>query len=97
MQGTVRYIKRGQPVDELCWSCYGKGHKKIDKEGDLLVCPGPKDWMEYVKDFKSHASNISGKTPEELFGFHESSVRVVQYERKLEAAVKELEETHKEN
>ena len=97
MQGTVRYIKRGQPVDELCWSCYGKGHKKFDKEGDLLVCPGPKDWMEYVKDFKSHASNISGKTPEELFGFHESSVRVVQYERKLEAAVKELEETHKEN
>ena len=93
MQGTIRYIKRGPPVEELCWSCYGTGHKKFDKTGGSLVCPGPKDWTEYVNEFKTHASNISGKRAEELFGFHESSAQVVQYERQLTIAAKELEET----
>ena len=58
-----------------------------------MVCPGPKDWTEYVNEFKTHASNISGKRAEELFGFHESSAQVVQYERQLTIAAKELEET----
>ena len=52
LSGVVKYSKRGQPVNELCWSCYAPGHKRRDKDEDgKFICPGPKEWKTYVVDF----------------------------------------------
>merc|ERR1719318_679990 len=97
LQGTVKYSKRGQPVNELCWACYMPGHKRNDKdETGGVVCPGPKDWKDYVKEFQDNAIAISGKSAEDLFPFTEQGPLVARLERELADIAENLEKSNKE-
>ena len=97
LQGVVRYTKRGNPVSDLCWSCYNPGHKKNDKhENGNFVCPGPKEWNEYVKEFRNSASIISGKTEADLFHFNVESPEVLRLEKELADIAEKLEQVSKE-
>ena len=97
LQGAVKYSKRGQPVNELCWSCYAPGHKRSDKDQDgKFICPGPKDWMTYVLDFQEKAAEISGKSAEELFSFTDGGPLHRRMERQLDEIAERLEKANKE-
>ena len=97
LQGTVKYSKRGQPVNELCWACYTSGHKRNDKdEAGVLICPGPKDWMDYVREFQENATIISGKSAEDLFPFTQGGPLVARLERDLATIADNLEKSNKE-
>ena len=97
LQGTVKYSKRVQPVNELCWSCYTPGHKRSDKndKGDF-VCSGPKEWKEYVKEFQENAVNISGKPSEDLFSFSDTGPIIAQLEAELASQLDNIEKANKE-
>ena len=97
LPGAVKYSKRGQPVNELCWSCYAPGHKRSDKDQDgKFICPGPKEWMTYVVDFQEKAAEISGKSAEELFSFTDGGPVHRRMERDLAELTNRLEEANKE-
>ena len=97
LSGVVKYSKRGQPVNELCWSCYAPGHKRSDKdENDKFVCPGPKDWMTYVIDFQEKAAEISGKSADELFSFTDGGPLHRRLERELDELAGRLEKEKEE-
>ena len=97
LSGVVKYSKRGQPVNELCWSCYAPGHKRSDKDqNDKFVCPGPKDWMTYVIDFQEKAAEISGKSADELFSFTDGGPLHRRLERELNELAGRLEKEKEE-
>ena len=97
LQGTVKYSKRGQPVNELCWACYTSGHKRNDKDdAGAFICSGPKDWMVYVREFQENAAIISGKSAEDLFPFTEGGPLVARLEKELETIAENLEKSNKE-
>ena len=97
LPGAVKYTKRGQPVNELCWSCYAPGHKRSDKdEAGKFICPGPKEWMKYVKDFQDKAAEISGKPAEDLFSFTDGGPVQRRMERELGEIADQLEKANKE-
>ena len=97
LQGTVKYSKRVQPINELCWSCYVPGHKRSDKDGEgRMVCSGPKDWKEYVKEFQDNAVNVSGKPTEELFSFNDTGPIIAKYEAEIADYVDRLEKENEE-
>ena len=97
LPGAVKYSKRGQPVNELCWSCYAPGHKRSDKdEAGKFICPGPKEWMKYVMDFQEKAAEISGKSAEELFSFTDGGPLHRRMERQLDEIAERLEKANKE-
>ena len=97
LPGAVKYSKRGQPVNELCWSCYAPGHKRSDKDQDgKFICPGPKEWMTYVVDFQEKAAEIAGKPAEELFSFTDGGPLHRRMERDLAELANRLEEAKKE-
>ena len=97
LPGVVKYSKRGQPVNELCWSCYAPGHKRSDKNQEgKFVCPGPKDWMTYIIDFQEKAAEVSGKSAEDLFSFTDGGPLQRRLERDLAAIANSLEEAKKE-
>ena len=97
LPGAVKYSKRGQPVNELCWSCYAPGHKRSDKdEAGKFICPGPKEWMKYVMDFQDKAAEISGKPAEDLFSFTDGGPVQRRMERELGEIADQLEKANKE-
>ena len=97
LPGAVKYTKRGQPVNELCWSCYAPGHKRSDKdEAGKFICPGPKEWMKYVMDFQDKAAEISGKPAEDLFSFTDGGPVQRRMERELGEIADQLEKANKE-
>ena len=97
LPGAVKYTKRGQPVNELCWSCYAPGHKRSDKdEAGKFICPGPKEWMKYVMDFQDKAAEISGKPAEDLFSFTDGGPIQRRMERELGEIADQLEKANKE-
>ena len=97
LQGTVKYSKRVQPVNELCWSCYAPGHKRSDKDVEgQFVCSGPKEWSEYVKEFQENAANISGKPAEDLFAFSDTGPIIARYEADIANYLDTIEKANKE-
>ena len=97
LQGTVKYSKRVQPINELCWSCYAPGHKRSDKDGEgHFLCSGPKEWSEYVKEFQENAVNISGKPAEDLFPFSDTGPIIAQYEAKVAKYLDTIEKANRE-
>ena len=97
LQGAVKYSKRGQPVNELCWSCYAPGHKRSDKNQEgKFICPGPKEWMTYVIDFQEKAAEISGKSAEELYSFTDGGLLHRCMERELAELADSLEKEKNE-
>ena len=97
LQGAVKYSKRGQPVNELCWSCYAPGHKRSDKNQEgKFICPGPKEWMTYVIDFQEKAAEISGKSAEELYSFTDGGLLHRRMERQLVELADSLEKEKNE-
>jgi len=97
LQGTVKYSKRVQSVNELCWSCYLPGHKRSDKDDNgKFTCAGPKGWNDYVKEFQANAVDISGKSAEDLFEFSAGGPIVARLEKRLSDALGKVEEVNKE-
>ena len=97
LQGVIKYSKRGQPVNELCWSCYNEGHKKFEKDEDgKFICEGPMDWFQYIELFRKHACEVSEKTEEELFSFESNSPQVTKLEKELAIIAEKLENSVKE-
>ena len=97
LQGTVKYSKRVQSVNELCWSCYSPGHKRSDKDVDgKFLCSGPKEWRVYVKEFQEKAVAISGKSAEDLFEFSAEGPIVARLEKELSDTVEKFEKANKE-
>ena len=97
LQGTVKYSKRVQSVNELCWSCYSPGHKRSDKDVDgKFLCSGPKEWRVYVKEFQEKAVAISGKSAEDLFEFSAEGPIVARLEKELSDTVEKFERANKE-
>ena len=97
LQGTVKYSKRVQSVNELCWSCYSPGHKRSDKDVDgKFICSGPKEWRVYVKEFQEKAVAISGKSAEDLFEFSAEGPIVARLEKELSDIVEKFEKANKE-
>ena len=97
LQGTVKYSKRVQSVNELCWSCYSPGHKRSDKDVDgKFLCSGPKEWRVYVKEFQEKAVAISGKSAEDLFEFSAEGPIVARLEKELTDIGERLERANRE-
>ena len=60
-----------------------------------MVCSGPKDWKEYVKEFQDNAVNISGKPTEELFSFNDTGPIIAKYEAEIADYVDKLEKEYR--
>ena len=97
LQGTVKYSKRVQSVNELCWSCYSPGHKRSDQDDDgKYICSGPKEWNNYVQEFQAKAVDISGKSAEDLFEFKAGGPIVARLEKEISDIAEQYEKLNKE-
>merc|ERR1712240_197842 len=65
-------------------------------EAGKFICPGPKEWMKYVKDFQDKAAEISGKPAEDLFSFTDGGPVQRRMERELGEIADQLEKANKE-
>ena len=97
LQGTVKYSKRVQSVNELCWSCYSPGHKRSDQDDDgKYICSGPKEWNNYVQEFQAKAVDISGKSAEDLFEFKAGGPIVDRLEKQISDIAEQCLKLNKE-
>ena len=97
LQGTVKYSKRVQSVNELCWSCYSPGHKRSDQDDDgKYICSGPKEWNKYVQEFQAKAVDISGKSAEDLFEFKAGGPIVDRLEKQISDIAEQCVKLNKE-